>query len=247
MELIRRLVVATAVNVAALAVTAWVFTGVHVDGWGALIFAGIVFGVVNTVIKPVVTLLALPVILLSLGIALYFVNMLMLALTDWVVNGLVIDGFGTLARRDSPRLAGERRPREHLRHPRPRQEEAGARPLVGEACSSIRSAPPSTWSPAATWTVSTVASNGDVIAVSIFIASSTTSGCRASTVSPAATATLSTVPGIGAVMLLPPCSGGRGLRLVDVGRRARCRRRQVEPPRDRQGPGGGEAGRDRGG
>ena len=97
MELIRRLVVATAVNVAALAVTAWAFTGVHVDGWGALIFAGIVFGIVNTVIKPVVTLLALPVILLSLGIALFFVNMLMLALTDWVVNGLVIDGFGTLA------------------------------------------------------------------------------------------------------------------------------------------------------
>ena len=96
MELIRRLVVATAVNVAALAVTAWVFTGVHVDGWGALIFAGIVFGVVNTVIKPVVTLLALPVILLTLGVAMYFVNMLMLALTDWVVNGLVIDGFGTL-------------------------------------------------------------------------------------------------------------------------------------------------------
>ena len=41
-------------------------------------------------------MLALPVILLSLGIALFFVNMLMLALTDWVVNGLVIDGFWTL-------------------------------------------------------------------------------------------------------------------------------------------------------
>ncbi len=97
MELIRRLVIATAVNVVALAVTAWAFAGVHVDGWGALIFAGIVFGIVNTVVKPIVTLLALPLILLSVGIALYFVNMLMLALTDWVVNGLVIDGFGTLA------------------------------------------------------------------------------------------------------------------------------------------------------
>ena len=35
-------------------------------------------------------------ILLTLGVALFFVNMLMLALTDWVVNGLVIDGFWTL-------------------------------------------------------------------------------------------------------------------------------------------------------
>jgi putative membrane protein len=96
MELIQRLFVATAVNVAALAVTAWAFDRVHVDGWGALILAGVVFGIVNTIVKPVVTVLALPLILLSLGIALFFVNMLMLALTDWVVNGLVIDGFWTL-------------------------------------------------------------------------------------------------------------------------------------------------------
>ena len=96
MELVRRLLVATAVNVAALAVTAWAFDRVRVDGWGALILAGVVFGIVNTVVKPVVTVLALPVILLSLGVALFFVNLLMLALTDWVVNGLVISGFWTL-------------------------------------------------------------------------------------------------------------------------------------------------------
>jgi putative membrane protein len=96
MELVRRLAIATAVNVAALAVTAWAFDRVRVDGWGALILAGVVFGIVNTVVKPIVTVLALPLILLSLGVALFFVNMLMLALTDWVVNGLVIDGFWTL-------------------------------------------------------------------------------------------------------------------------------------------------------
>ena len=96
MEFIRRLAVATAVNVVALAVTAWALAGVHVDGWGALILAGVVFGVVNTFVQPIVKLLALPVILLTLGIALFFVNMLMLALTDWIVNGLVIDGFWAL-------------------------------------------------------------------------------------------------------------------------------------------------------
>jgi putative membrane protein len=95
-ELIRRLLFATAVNVAALAVTAWAFDRVRVDGWGSLVLAGVVFGVVNTVVKPIVALLALPVILISLGVALFFLNMLMLALTDWVVNGLVISGFWTL-------------------------------------------------------------------------------------------------------------------------------------------------------
>ena len=55
MELIRRLAIATGVNVAALAVTAWAFDRVHIDGWGALDLAGVVFGIVNTVVKPVIT------------------------------------------------------------------------------------------------------------------------------------------------------------------------------------------------
>jgi putative membrane protein len=94
-DLARRLVLATAVNVVALLVTAWAFAAVRIDGWGALVLAGIVFGLVNTFVKPVVTLLALPIIFLTFGLALFFVNMLMLALTDWLVNGLVIDGFWT--------------------------------------------------------------------------------------------------------------------------------------------------------
>lgn len=96
MELLRRFAVATAVNVVALIVAAAAFDRMRVDSWGAFILAGVVFGLVNTVVKPVVTLLALPAILLSLGVALFFVNMLMLALTDWIVNGLVISGFWTL-------------------------------------------------------------------------------------------------------------------------------------------------------
>jgi putative membrane protein len=40
-----------------------------------------------------VTLLSLPVIILTLGIALFFVNLLMLALTAWLVSGFDIDGF----------------------------------------------------------------------------------------------------------------------------------------------------------
>ena len=95
MEWILRFVVATGVNVAALAVTAWAFDNVRVDGWGALILAGIVFGIVNTILKPVVKLLALPLIILTVGVALFFISMLMLAITDWIVNGLVIDGFWT--------------------------------------------------------------------------------------------------------------------------------------------------------
>jgi putative membrane protein len=57
------------------------------------VIAGAVFGLVNWLVKPVVTLLSLPLIVLTLGIALFFVNLLMLALTAWLVSGFDIDGF----------------------------------------------------------------------------------------------------------------------------------------------------------
>jgi putative membrane protein len=65
-------------------------------GWSSLLFAAAVFGAVNAVIKPIVKLLALPVIILTVGIALFFVNVLMLWITDEVVGGIHFDGFVSL-------------------------------------------------------------------------------------------------------------------------------------------------------
>ena len=62
-------------------------------GWTSLLLAAAVFGVVNAIVKPVVKLLALPVILLTVGIALFFINVLMLWLTDVIVSGIHFDGF----------------------------------------------------------------------------------------------------------------------------------------------------------
>jgi putative membrane protein len=65
-------------------------------GWTSLLLAAAVFGVVNAVVKPIVKLLALPLIILTVGIALFFVNVLMLWITDAVVGGIHFDGFGAL-------------------------------------------------------------------------------------------------------------------------------------------------------
>jgi putative membrane protein len=65
-------------------------------GWTSLLIAAAVFGVVNTLVKPVVKLLALPVIILTVGIALFFINVLMLWITDEIVGGIHFDGFGAL-------------------------------------------------------------------------------------------------------------------------------------------------------
>ena len=67
-----------------------------VAGWTSLLIAAAVFGVVNAIVKPVVKVLALPVILLTVGVALFFINVLMLWITDAIVSGIEFDGFVAL-------------------------------------------------------------------------------------------------------------------------------------------------------
>ena len=83
-----------ACNVAAIWVAARLLDGIDYESFWHLVIAGLVFGIVNWLVKPVVTLLALPVIVLTLGVALFFVNLLMLYVTSWLAPGFRIDGFG---------------------------------------------------------------------------------------------------------------------------------------------------------
>jgi putative membrane protein len=90
-----RFAIAAAVNVLALIVADWAFDGVSIGRWGSLIFAGVVLGLANVFLKPLVTFIALPLILLTFGIAYFFVNVVMLLFTEWVTPDFSIDGFWT--------------------------------------------------------------------------------------------------------------------------------------------------------
>ena len=63
---------------------------------GSLLAAAAVFGVLNTVLKPLLRFITLPLAILTLGIAWFFVSMLMLVITKAIVDGFHIDGFWTL-------------------------------------------------------------------------------------------------------------------------------------------------------
>jgi putative membrane protein len=82
-------------SVVALLVAAAVFSGIDYGSFWTLVVAGLVFSLVNTVVRPLVILLALPAVVLSLGIALLFVNALMLWLTDEIVPSFEVSGFWT--------------------------------------------------------------------------------------------------------------------------------------------------------
>jgi putative membrane protein len=91
-----RFAITWAFNVAALWVADKLLDGVHVSGdhaWITFVLAGLVFSLVNMVVKPIVAILAIPLIILTLGIAYFLVNVLMIFLTSWIVDDFHVDGF----------------------------------------------------------------------------------------------------------------------------------------------------------
>jgi putative membrane protein len=92
--ILRLLITAVALWCAVRFVDGISFTGNPV----LLLAVALVFGVVNTIVKPIVTLLSLPAVLLTLGIFLLVINALMLWFTGWLSAQLglclQVDGFG---------------------------------------------------------------------------------------------------------------------------------------------------------
>jgi putative membrane protein len=85
-------VVRVLINAATIALAAWIVPGMRVDGaWPALL-AGLVLGLVNALVRPVLVILTLPLTVVTLGLFLLVLNGLCLALTAWLVPGFGLDG-----------------------------------------------------------------------------------------------------------------------------------------------------------
>lgn len=84
------------INAIAIAITAKLLAGIHVvnNDLGTLLIIGLIFGIVNALIKPILSVLTCPFIILTLGLFIFVINGLMLLLTASLSGGrLVIDGF----------------------------------------------------------------------------------------------------------------------------------------------------------
>jgi putative membrane protein len=91
-----RLAISWLTNALVLAIVAGLLADVTVRNAGSLLEAAAVFGVLNTLLKPLLRLVTLPLALFTFGIAWFFVSMLMLVITKGIVSGFHIDGFWTL-------------------------------------------------------------------------------------------------------------------------------------------------------
>ena len=78
-----------------LYVLSFLFAGISFSGFSAALIAAIVMGLVNIIIKPILTILSLPVTIVTLGLFSLVINALMLMLTSALVPGFSVAGFGT--------------------------------------------------------------------------------------------------------------------------------------------------------
>jgi putative membrane protein len=83
------------VNIVALLVIDWLFSSVTIGRWGSLLLAAAVLGIANAILKPILTILTFPLIVLTLGLFYFVLNVAMLALAEWIAPDFSINGFWT--------------------------------------------------------------------------------------------------------------------------------------------------------
>lgn len=84
----RSLVLHWLLNAAALWAAAWLVPGLHFSGTLVdLLLVAAVFGVVNSLLKPLLTILTCPLIVLTLGLFTLVINAVMLMVTGWLSAG----------------------------------------------------------------------------------------------------------------------------------------------------------------
>jgi len=83
---VTRLLIRFVINAAAIYVAAYLISGIHLDGWAAICFVAIIFGLVNTFIKPLVSLITCLIQVITLGLFTLVINAGMLYFTAWLAQ-----------------------------------------------------------------------------------------------------------------------------------------------------------------
>ena len=88
-----RLLLAWVFNAMALIAVAYLVPGIRVDGFGAALVAALFLGLVNTLLRPVLVILTLPITLVTLGLFILVINGFLFWFVGSVLNGFTVSGF----------------------------------------------------------------------------------------------------------------------------------------------------------
>ncbi|CAM4318511.1 MAG: phage holin family protein [Comamonas sp.] len=78
---------------ASLLLVTYVYSGVQVQGFSSAMIAALVIGLLNTVIRPILVVLTLPVTIITVGLFLFVVNGLMFWMASGILGGFHVSGF----------------------------------------------------------------------------------------------------------------------------------------------------------
>lgn len=88
-----RFIISLLVNGLLVYLAAEILPGVAVTGYMEAILVALLLGIVNFFIRPVLTVLTLPITILTLGLFLLVINGAMVLLVDWLLSGFSVDGW----------------------------------------------------------------------------------------------------------------------------------------------------------
>ena len=88
-----KLILKWLLSAAALLLVAYVYPGVQVQSLTAALVAAFIIGLLNTVVRPVLVLLTLPVTVVTLGLFLFVINALMFWAAASILDGFQVTGF----------------------------------------------------------------------------------------------------------------------------------------------------------
>ena len=90
-----KLILKWLLSATALLLVAYLYSGVVVTSFTGALIAALVLGALNTVVRPILVLLTLPVTLVTVGLFLFVINALMFWTAASLVSGLNVTGFGS--------------------------------------------------------------------------------------------------------------------------------------------------------
>lgn len=91
---IKRFLQGWAINTLAVLVAAFILPGISYADGGSLLLASLLLGVLNAFVRPLLMFLALPLLIVTMGLFMLVINALMLMLVSGVVHGFEVRTFG---------------------------------------------------------------------------------------------------------------------------------------------------------
>lgn len=68
-------------------------SGVHIPDFKDALILVLLLAVLNAIVRPLLILLTLPITILTFGLFLFVINVIIISLADWLMDGISIDGF----------------------------------------------------------------------------------------------------------------------------------------------------------